>query len=113
MAKELYVGHLPYEATQDDLRRLFSVAGTVTSVHIITDPATGKSKGCGYVRMASEEELQEAIECLDGALMENRVITVSIANPQKQAPKPAPGATRHTKPGSRRARAQQKSTQKP
>lgn len=112
MAKELYVGHLPYEATDDDLRRLFSVAGTVTSVHVITDPATGKSKGCGYVRMASEDQLQEAIDCLDGALMENRVISVSIANPQKQAPKPAPGASRNTKPGSRRALAQQKTTKK-
>ncbi len=83
MAKELYVGHLPFEATNDDLRRMFSVAGTVTSVHIITDPVTGKSKGCGYVRMASEDQLQEAINCLDGALMENRVISVSIARPQK------------------------------
>lgn len=83
MAKELYVGHLPYEATNDDLRRMFSVAGTVTSVHIITDPVTGKSKGCGYVRMASEDQLQEAIDCLDGALMDNMIISVSIAKPQK------------------------------
>lgn len=83
MAKELYVGHLPYSATAEDLRKLFSVAGTVTSVHIITDPASGKSKGCGYVRMSSEAELQEAIECLDGALMENLIISVSIARPQK------------------------------
>ena len=91
MAKELYVGHLPYEATNDDLRRMFTVAGEVTSVHIITDPVTGKSKGCGYVRMASEEQLQEAIDCLDGALMENRIITVCIATPQKpqKAARPA------------------------
>lgn len=109
MAKELYVGHLPYEATADDLRRLFSVAGTVTSVHIITDPATGKSKGCGYVRMSREEELKEAIECLDGALMDNRVISVSIANPQKTTTKPAGRPTSGMKPGSRRARARQKS----
>lgn len=87
MAKELYVGHLPYEATSEDLKRLFSVAGTVTSVHIITDPVTGKSKGCGYVRMSTENELQEAIDCLDGALMMDRVISVSIARPQKPAVK--------------------------
>ena len=93
MAKELYVGHLPYDATDDDLRRMFSVAGTVTSVHIITDPATGKSKGCGYVRMSKEEELREAIECLDGALMGELLISVSIANPQKQAAK-RPGGSR-------------------
>jgi RNA recognition motif-containing protein len=108
MAKELYVGHLPYEATQDDLRRLFSVAGTVTSVHIITDPETGKSKGCGYVRMATEEQLNEAIECLDGALMENRKITVSIANAQKPPAKRPGGPSSFSVPGSRRSRARQK-----
>ncbi|BBA69848.1 RNA recognition motif domain-containing protein [Geobacter sulfurreducens] len=90
MAKELYVGHMSYEATEDDLRRLFSVAGTVTSVHIITDPESGRSKGCGYVRMLTEEEAKEAIETLDGALLRNRVITVSVARPQKQATRPAP-----------------------
>ena len=108
MAKELYVGHLPYETTVDDLRRLFSVAGTVTSVHIITDPVSGKSKGCGYVRMAEEEQLKEAIDCLDGALVENMTITVSIANPQKAQGKPLPRGAGNTQPGSRRARARQK-----
>lgn len=108
MAKELYVGHLPYEATTEDLRKLFSVAGTVTSVHIITDPETGKSKGCGYVRMASEEELKEAIECLDGALMENRMISVSMANPQKMNTKPLGRGAGNTQPGSRRALARKK-----
>lgn len=83
MAKELYVGHLPYEITNDELKILFAVAGTVTSVHVITDPVTGKSKGCGYVRMATEEQLQEAITCLDGALVGERLISVSIARPQK------------------------------
>lgn len=108
MAKELYVGHLPYETTPDDLRKLFSVAGTVTSVHIITDPVSGKSKGCGYVRMAAEEELKEAIDCLDGALVDNMTITVSIANPPKQQTKPLGRGAGNTKPGSRRARARQK-----
>lgn len=107
MAKELYVGHLPYETTPDDLRRLFSVAGTVTSVHIITDPVTGKSKGCGYVRMAGEEQLKEAIDCLDGALVENMTITVSIANPPKQT-KPTGHGTNNARPGSRRDRARKK-----
>lgn len=108
MAKELYVGHLPYETTPDDLRRLFSVAGTVTSVHIITDPATGKSKGCGYVRMAAEEQLKEAIDCLDGALVENMTITVSIANPQKPQDRPTNRSTANTRTGSRRDRARKK-----
>lgn len=109
MAKELYVGHLPYEFTADDLRRFFGVAGTVTSVHIITDPSTGKSKGCGYVRMAETDQLQEAIECLDGALIGDQTITVSIANPPKPVTKPSGRPTPGMKPGSRRSRARQKS----
>jgi RNA recognition motif-containing protein len=83
MAKELYIGHMSYQATEEDLLRLFSVVGTVTSVHIITDPESGKSKGCGYVRMATEAEMKEAVETLDGALLIDRVITVSEARPQK------------------------------
>lgn len=83
MGKELYVGHMSYQATEDDLLRLFSVAGTVTSVHIITDPESGRSKGCGYVRMSSEAEMKDAVETLDGALLIDRVITVSEARPQK------------------------------
>ncbi|WP_246561131.1 RNA recognition motif domain-containing protein [Geobacter grbiciae] len=88
---------MSYEATEDDLRRMFTVAGTVTSVHLITDPETGEFKGCGYVRMATAEEAKEAVETLDGALLRNRAITVSIARPQKQ--KPAPGGARRGKGG--------------
>ncbi|ABB32850.1 RNP-1 like RNA-binding protein [Geobacter metallireducens RCH3] len=86
--KELYVGHMSYEATEDDLRRLFTVAGTVTSVHLITDRDTGEFKGCGYVRMATIEEAKEAVETLDGALLRNRAITVTLARPQKQTTRP-------------------------
>lgn len=94
MAKELYVGHLPYETTELDLRRIFAVAGTVTSVHIITDPDTGRSKGCAYVRMASVESMKDAIESLDGAMIEGRLITVSEAKPQKQLTQGRSGAKR-------------------
>ena len=83
MGKELYIGHMSYQATEEDLLKLFSVVGTVTSVHIITDPESGKSKGCGYVRMATEAEMKDAVETLDGALLIDRVITVSEARPQK------------------------------
>lgn len=84
MTKELYVGNLPQEAGEEDLKRLFSVAGTVTSVHIITDPESGSSKGCAYVRMATVEDAREAIESLNEALMGNRIITVSEARPQQR-----------------------------
>jgi RNA recognition motif-containing protein len=89
MPRELYVGSLSYEATEDDLRRFFTVAGTVQSVHLITDPVTGQSKGCGYVKMTTDAEAKEAIDCLDGALLIDRKIAVSIAKPQK--PQPAGG----------------------
>ena len=81
--RELYVGSLPYETGEDDLRRLFSVAGTVQSVHLITDPVSGKSKGCGYVKMSTLDEAREAINCLDGAMVDNRIISVSEAREQK------------------------------
>jgi RNA recognition motif-containing protein len=83
MNRELYVGSLPFETTEEDLFRLFSVAGTVQSVHIITDKISGKSKGCGYVKMTSIAEAKDAINSLDGALVENRKITVSEAREQK------------------------------
>jgi RNA recognition motif-containing protein len=83
MNRELYVGSLPFEATEEDLVRLFSVSGTVQSVHIITDKISGKSKGCGYVKMTSVEEAKDAINSLDGALLDNRKITVSEAREQK------------------------------
>lgn len=83
MAKELYVGHISGNATEEDVHKLFSVMGTVTSVHLIIDPETGEFKRCGYVRMAADVDLKEVVETLDGALLVDRVITVSIARPQK------------------------------
>ena len=83
MSRELYVGSLPFETTEEDLRRIFSVAGTVQSVHIITDRDSGQSKGCGYVKMTTESEAKEAINSLDGATIEHRIITVSEAREQK------------------------------
>ena len=84
MGKELYVRHISDKATEYDLRKLFEVAGTVASVHLITDPETGQFKGCGFVKMATDSEAHEAIITLDGALLINRVIAVSEARPQKQ-----------------------------
>jgi len=93
MAKELYVGHLSGSVTEEDIRKLFSVVGTVTSVHLIIDPETKEFKRCGYVRMAADVDPNEAVETLDGALLIDQVITVSIARPQK------PGMSKSGKPG--------------
>ena len=86
MGKELYVGGISYQATAQDVEKLFSVSGRVTSIHLITDPKTGQFKGCGYVRMSTEAEAKDAIASLDGALLLDRTLTVSRANPQKLAP---------------------------
>ena len=83
MAKEIYVGHISENATEEDVWKLFSVMGTVTSVHLIIDPETGEFKRCGYVRMASGIDLDEVVETLDGAYLVDREIVVSIARPQK------------------------------
>jgi RNA recognition motif-containing protein len=83
MGRELYVRHISDKATENDLRKLFAVAGTVASVRLITDPVTGQFKGCGFVKMATESEAHEALITLDGALLINRVIAVSEARPQK------------------------------
>jgi RNA recognition motif-containing protein len=83
MAKEIYVGHISENATEEDVWKLFSVMGTVTSVHLIIDPETGEFKRCGYVRMAAGVDLAEVVETLDGAYLVDREIVVSIARPQK------------------------------
>jgi RNA recognition motif-containing protein len=83
MGKELYVRHISDKATEDDIRKLFSVAGTVASVHLIIDPDTGQFKGCAFVKMATDSEAKEAITTLDGALLINRVIMVGEARPHK------------------------------
>lgn len=97
MGRELYVRHISDKATENDLRKLFAVAGTVVSVHLITDPVTGQFKGCGFVKMASDSEAHDAIITLDGALLINRVIAVGEARPQKQQGVKSGG--NHGKPG--------------
>ncbi|MEI6209929.1 MAG: hypothetical protein WCP20_24355 [Desulfuromonadales bacterium] len=86
MAKELYVGHISEQATEDDLRKLFSLMGPVTSVHLIVDQQTGEFKRCGYVRMLASVDLKDVVETLDGTWLIDRCIVVSIAKPQKDRP---------------------------
>ena len=101
MARELYVGSISFKATEYDIQKLFSVAGTVTSVHLITDPVSGQFKGCCYVRMSTIDELKEAIDSLDGALLIDRKITVSEARPQKPKTSTFAGNTRKAGPDNR------------
>jgi RNA recognition motif-containing protein len=97
MAKELYVGHISEQATEDDLRKLFSLMGPVTSVHLIVNQETGEFKRCGYVRMLASVDLKEVVETLDGTWLIDRCIVVSIAKPQKDRPAKTTHARR--KPG--------------
>ena len=90
MAKELYVGHISEQATEEDLRKLFEIMGVVTSVHLIVDEQTGEFKRCGYVRMLSEVNLDEVVETLDGTYLIDRCIVVSIAKAQKDRPAKSP-----------------------
>ena len=82
MGIEIYVGQISGTVTEDEVRKLFSVVGTVSSVHLVTDPATGASRGCGYVRMSTEDEVREAIDLLNGAKLGDRLIVVKNAPPK-------------------------------
>lgn len=83
MAQKLYVGGLPWTTTQDDLRDAFAKAGTVESATIITDRMSGRSKGFGFVEMATEAEAQAAIEMWNGQDFGGRKLLVSEARPKE------------------------------
>jgi RNA recognition motif-containing protein len=84
MESKLYVGNLPYTATEEELSSLFSQAGTVTSVAIIKDRETGRSKGFAFIEMSNSDEAQKAISILNGRDMGGRDLRVSIARPREE-----------------------------
>jgi len=84
MNLKLYVGNLPFGISEDDLRKLFSEAGEVQSVKIVTDSYSGQSRGFGFVEMASKEEAEKAISLVNGKSVMNRTLTVNEARPQKK-----------------------------
>lgn len=83
---KLYVGGIPYRTTEDELRTAFEEAGTVTSVSIIMDRMTGRSRGFGFVEMADESQAQAAVDRWDGKEMDGRMLSVSFARPQGDRP---------------------------
>lgn len=83
MGKKLYVGNLPFSATEGSVSDLFSQIGGVDSVRLITDRDSGRSKGFGFVEMASDEEAEKAISELNGKEFEGRALTVNEARPQE------------------------------
>ena len=83
MSSKLYVGNLSFSSTDQDLEDLFSQAGTVESVNIITDRDTGRSRGFGFVEMSSAEEANAAISQFNETELEGRTIIVNEAKPRE------------------------------
>jgi RNA recognition motif-containing protein len=84
MGSKLYVGGLPYSATEQQLNEVFGAHGTVASAKIIADKFTGQSRGFGFVEMSSDAEAQAAITALNGTDMGGRTLTVNEAKPMEQ-----------------------------
>lgn len=85
MASKLYIGNLPFSTTEDVLKDLFSKSGTVESVKIIVDQATGRSKGFAFIEMSTEEEANAAVSSMNGIELEGRKIKVDIARPKENS----------------------------
>jgi RNA recognition motif-containing protein len=86
MEAKLYVGNLSYDTTEDEIRTLFAQAGTVNEVALIKDRDTGSSKGFAFVTMGNQSEANTAIQQLNGRMLGNRELRVSIARPREERP---------------------------
>ena len=85
MGNKLYVGNLPYQVRDSDLEQAFSQFGQVTSAKVMMERETGRSKGFGFVEMASAEFAQAAITALNGMSVDGRSITVTLARPREES----------------------------
>ena len=83
MGNRLYVGNLAYSVTDDSLQRAFSAHGSVTSAKVMMDRDSGRSKGFGFVEMATDEEAQAAIRAMNGVSLDGRAINVNEAKPRE------------------------------
>lgn len=86
MAKNIYVGNLPWSTTSDDLYAMFSPFGAVSKSQIITDRETGRSRGFGFVEMPDDAEAQKAIDALNESPFNGRPLTVNEAKPREARP---------------------------
>ena len=84
MTKSLYVGNLPWSATEDEIRSLFANHGSVSSVKLVSDRETGRARGFGFVEM-DEADAINAISALDGKEVDGRNLRVNKAEPKKPA----------------------------
>ncbi|MGH9339427.1 MAG: RNA recognition motif domain-containing protein [Acidobacteriota bacterium] len=84
MAMKLYVGNLSFKTSNQDLQTLFEQAGTVESATVVTDRHTGRSRGFGFVEMATQEEGERAIKEFNGKEIDGRNLTVNEARPREE-----------------------------
>lgn len=84
MNKKLYIGNLPYSTTSEQLKELFSEAGTVEDAVVITDRQSGRSKGFGFVEMSTEKAAAKAVETMDGHEIDDRALKVAEARPPRE-----------------------------
>lgn len=82
MARKLYVGNLPFETSDQDLGELFATAGTVDSINVMRDAATGRARGFAFIEMSSDDEAQNAIDKLNNYQLGGRNLTVNEARPK-------------------------------
>jgi cold-inducible RNA-binding protein len=94
MSKNLYVGNLSYQTTEDTLRTLFAEFGEIESVNLISDRYTGRSRGFAFVEMATEEAAQEALTSLNGKSVDEREIKVDKAKPRPDRDRQQSGGRR-------------------
>ncbi len=86
MGTKLYVGNLPFSATDQDLQSMFGEIGTVVSAQVVTDRETGRSRGFGFVEMSKQEEATAAVTRFDQTQWKGRTITVNEARPRADRP---------------------------
>ena len=87
METKLFVGNLSFSTSNEELRKLFSQAGAVTSVDLIMDRETGRSKGFAFIEMGSQADVENAIRLYNGYSLANREMKVSIAKPREERPR--------------------------
>jgi cold-inducible RNA-binding protein len=84
MEAKLYVGNMPYDTTEDELRAMFSQAGNVEAIDIIKDRDTGRPKGFAFITMGNQAEAEKAISMFNEKPINDRALTVNMARPREE-----------------------------
>ncbi len=84
MSKKLYVGNLPFDTGEQDLQTLFASAGTVETVNVVRDTATGRPRGFAFIEMATDQDAQNAINTFNNHDLGGRSLTVNEARPKPE-----------------------------